>query len=123
MTPTDESGAPPVTDALARTRDRPANVRATLAVLADELDPARLRTWLDEALNAEKDAWTTCPDCHHRVPIKVADWANRAKVLEMFMNQGKGAPTKAAEPPKAGGKLGDMSDADLEALLEVSQSG
>jgi hypothetical protein len=121
MTENQDERASPVTAEPLRTRDKPANVRATLAELVDQVTPERLQSWLDEALSAEKDACTTCQECHHRVPIKVADWANRAKVLEMFMNQGKGSPPKQAEPVRAGGKTTDLTDGELEQLLAQDQ--
>lgn len=80
-------------------KSRPA-VRERIAADADNLYPA-IKTFFQDALNAERTIWTTCQHCDRRTEVEVPDWTARAKILETLLNQGFGRPPSSS--PDGGG--------------------
>lgn len=105
-------------------RGRVANVREALREDASEAYD-RIVDLLEQAMDAERDQYATCPNCSKRHPVKVADWGARTKAVELLLNQGYGRPSDSgkAEGPasltEAGLPLEELSMAELNAYLLV----
>jgi hypothetical protein len=67
----------------------PARFRAELAAdLGDDYE--LVRSVLRDAMAGEKSVWGDCPDCKHRVRVKVADHGALLKALELWAVLGLG---------------------------------
>jgi hypothetical protein len=88
-------------DTTSPTKKRRPAVRERLAEDADNLYPA-IKSFFEEALNAERKVWTTCNHCDRRTEAEVPDWNARAKILETLLNQGFGRPP-SGDPEGGGG--------------------
>jgi hypothetical protein len=100
------------------------------------LDPEGIEALIREALSTEKEVAVdveldlTCPNpkCRHkfrkrpRVRVNVPDWNAREKFLKLAIEHTQGRAPQAAQPkakPKITGSLEELTDEQLEALLEV----
>jgi hypothetical protein len=100
----------------------PARFRAELAAdLGDDYE--LVRSVLRDAMAGEKAVWGDCPDCKHRVRVKVADHGARLKALELWAELGLGRAGAAGGAPSASElaelhtkPLDQMSDQELVAL-------
>lgn len=80
------------------------DLRERLAAALDDLTDKEVQELARDSLKAEKVVWVdiTCKndDCGktYRYPVRVPNWMERAKVLDIVMTQSKGKPGEAAKP-------------------------
>lgn len=90
--------------ATTRTMTTKRDLRERIANVLDEMTDAEVRELVRDSLKAEKVVYVdiTCKndDCGktYRYPVRVPNWMERAKVLDILATQSKGKP---AEAPKA----------------------
>jgi len=99
-------------------------LQAALDEYADK--PEKIQTLIAEAFELEKEkrVWHTftCPECKttkkQEVTVSVPDFRERAKALEILLNQAKGKPPErvAVTVDLAGRSLEQLSDEELRVL-------
>jgi hypothetical protein len=94
------------------------DVRARISAALDDLPDETIRVLVSEALAAEKDTWVNvvCKECLHeaRYTVSVPNWKERAQVLEILANQGKGKPPETIRQTIGVGAIKTLEE--LEAL-------
>lgn len=108
---------------------RSQDVRERLARFVDEIGDDQLREFVREAFTHEKTkqiyADIRCPDCDRRwrqeVSVPVPDYKERAKAVEMILNQGKGKPAeqKTVTVSVTARTIRDLESASSEELAAI----
>jgi hypothetical protein len=67
-------------------------IRETSDRLADDV-----AAFFEDALQSEREVWTTCGKCNRKTLVSVPDWAARQRAVEAMLDQGYGRPKPEGE--------------------------